>query len=93
MCLFHDIEIHKDDLYNSLFADSGSSTLDTLTVEALEVIFNHFNLVVQRQLCDHLQEGKFDNPSPFLQEESQHVPKINQIGERVFGTLDRLVRE
>ena len=93
VCLFPDIEIHKDDLYNSLFADSGSSTLDTLTVEALEVIFNHFNLVVQRQLRDHLQEGKFDKPSPSLIEESQYVPKTNQIGESVFGTLDRLIRE
>ena len=87
------VEIHKDDIYTALFSDSNDELLDSLTIEALELILHHFNLVVQRQLSDHLVGGTFDNPSDELKKEASHVPKSNQIGESIFGSFDRLIRE
>ena len=90
--LFDDIEAHNDAMYKELF-EQQDSELDTLTVEALEIMMHRFVIVLERQLHDQLPGGEFSDPSEELLAEARHVPKSNSFGESVFGVLDRLLRE
>ena len=44
-------------------------------------------------LDDHLEDGKYSNPSQQLLKETVSVSTTNSIAERNFGMLDRFIRE
>lgn len=64
-----------DCIYESLFANSGDELLDTLTVEALEMILGQFCLVLVRQLSDYLDGGTVTQNVQTLQKETSFAPK------------------
>ena len=90
--LFYDIDIHKDEVYEALFAETGDPELDSLTQMALEIVINAMLIILDRQAKDQLPDGKYFEPSPELSRQAAAVPKTNTISERDFGSLDLLVR-
>ena len=88
---FENIEISKDDIYNSLLL--SSDILDETTKQCLEIIFGSLCIVTRRMLNDHLKDGKYANPCEQLYKETVSVSTTNSIAERNFGMLDRLIRE
>ena len=81
---FENIEISKDDIYNSLLLPSD--ILDEPTKQCLEIIFGSLCIVTRRMLNDHLKCEQ-------LYKETVSVSTSNSIAERNFGMLDRLIRE
>ena len=53
---FENIEISKDDIYNSLLL--SSDILDETTKQCLEIIFGSLCIVTRRMLNDHLKDGQ-----------------------------------
>ena len=53
---FENIEISKDDIYNSLLLPSD--ILDEPTKQCLEIIFGSLCIVTRRMLNDHLKDGQ-----------------------------------
>ena len=88
---FENISISKDDVFNELIRPS--EVFDEPTKQCLEIMFGCFSIITKRMLHDHLEGGKYDNPSPQLVEETKNVMKTNTLSERNFGMLDRLMRE
>jgi len=89
--LFMDIPIHKDEIYESLFADADPE-LDSLTQMCLELLSHSIMLILDRQAKDQLPNGKYADPSSVLAEQAKSVPKTNTVSERDFGSLDLLLR-
>ena len=90
--LFHDVDIHKDPMYDELFADQQDADFDTYTQVALEMVLTGIVLILERQAKDQLEGGKYFNPTPTLQESAKNVPTTNTVSERDFAILDILVR-
>ena len=88
---FENIEISKDDIYNSLLLPSD--IFDEPTKQCSEIIFGSLCIVTRRMLNDHLKDGKYANPCEQLYKETGSVSTTNSIAERNFGMLDRLIRE
>ena len=88
---FENIEISKDNVYNSLLLPSD--ILDNLTKQCLEIIFGSQCIVTRRMLNGHLKDGKYTNPCEQLYKETASVSTTNSIAERNFGMFDRLIRE
>ena len=88
---FENIEISKDDIYNSLLLLSDIP--DEPTKHCLEIIFGNLCIVTRRMLNDHLKDGKCANPCEQLYKETVSVSTNNSIAERNFGMLDRFIRE
>ena len=84
------VAIHKDDMYKRLFAEQ-SEQLDTLTQEALELVFNSWLILLERQAQDQLPGGKYGSPSPDLITQAKNVPATNMASERDFGVFDLLL--
>ena len=89
--LFENIEISKDNIYNSLLLPSD--ILDEPTKQCFEIIFGSLYIVTRRMLIDHLKDGKYANSCEQLYKETVSVSTTNSIAERNFGMLDRLIRE
>ena len=89
--LFMDIPIHKDEIYESLFADADPE-LDSLTQMCLKLLSHGIMLILDRQARDQLPNGKYADPSSALAEQTKSVPKTNTVSERDFGSLDFLLR-
>ena len=85
--------IHKDIVYDSLFADTDDAELDTLTQEALEISMTSLLLILERQAQDQLPGGKYWEPSESLKQSTSNVPTTNVVSERDFAILDMLVRQ
>ena len=51
-------------------------------------MFSRISDVMDRQLRDHLTDGKFSNPSPDLLAQSHSCSATNISGEQVFGKVD-----
>jgi E1A/CREB-binding protein len=90
-CLSDDIPIHKDDVWNVLVA--SNDLIDTMTLEALQILFSAFSITTQRLLVDHLPGGIYSSFDNDLYEEVASVPTTNMSPERDFAMLDRLMRE
>ena len=88
---FPDMPVSKDDVFNKLIMPS--SVFDESTKQCLELMFGCFSIVTKRMLSDHLEGGKYDNPSKTLRNQTDGVLKTNTLAERNFGMLDRLMRE
>ena len=84
---FWDADIHKDNLYDTLFQIQNDE-LDGLALVALEIVMSYFCLTVARQMEEVLQ-GKLHNPSEELRNEVAMAPTANSVSERVFGSFDR----
>ena len=88
---FENVEISKDDVYNSRILPSN--ILNESTKECLEIIFRSLRIITRRMLDDHLENGQYSNPSQQLVKETVSVSTTNSIAERNFAMLDRLIRE
>ena len=80
--------ISKDDVYQKLL--ESNEKYDNSTKQLLELLFASFSIINQRMLGDHLEGGKYHNPSESLLNESSSAPRANQGPESDFGMLDRL---
>ena len=85
------VEIFKDDVYNSLILPSN--ILDESTKLCLEIIFGSLCIVTRKMLDDSLEDEKFSNQSQQLMKETVSASTTNSIAERNFGMLDRFIRE
>ena len=88
---FENVELSKDDVYNSLIL--ASNILGESTKQCLEIIFGSLCIITRRMLDDHLENGKYYNPSQQIMKETVSVSTTNSIAERNFGMLDRFIRE
>ena len=86
------MDIHKDAMYNELFADQQDADFQTYTQVALEMVLTGIVLILERQAKDQLEGGKYFNPTPTQQESAKNVPTTNTVSERDFAILDILVR-
>jgi E1A/CREB-binding protein len=89
--LFMDIQINKDDIYESLFADADPE-LDSLTQMCIELLTHSIMLILDRQAKDQLPGGKYSNPTEEFSVQAKSLPKTNTVSERDFGSLDLLIR-
>lgn len=90
--VFPHTELHKDDIYHSLFLVTGDAVDETYTQMALELICGGMMLILERQAKDQLPGGKFYLPDEKEAERSRNVPTTNTCSERDFGQLDALMR-
>lgn len=91
--VFEGFEVLKDSVFDKLVEPNDN--FDTLTVQALELIFSSLVVKTKRLLSDHLKGRKYDLQAEDekLRQETRGVMKTNVIPERDFGMLDRLVME
>ena len=75
------IPIHRDDIFHSPFQEQ-SVQLETLTQEALEIIFNSWIILFKRQAQDQLPGGKYASPSSEQLAQTANVPATNMASER-----------
>ena len=80
--------LHKDDMYECLFAETNDVEFDILTQQALEVIFHAFLIILERQCAYQLPGGKYWHPSEDVQAMSSVVPTSNIASESDFAVLD-----
>ena len=59
--------------------------LNTLTVDALEIIMHKVTIVLERRLHGELPGGEFSDLSDELFEEARPMPKSNRFDGSVFG--------
>ena len=85
---FENVELSKDDVYNSLILPSN--ILDESTKQCLEIIFGSLCIITRRMLDDHLEDGKYSNSIQQLTKETFSVCTTSSIAERSFAMLDRL---
>ena len=78
-------EISKVDVYNSLILPSN--ILDKSTKQCLEIIFASLCIVTRIMLNDHLEEGKYSNPSQQLMKLTVSISTISNIAERNLECL------
>lgn len=88
--IFPDLSVHFDVIFDSLF--QPSENLDDLTQATLEALMHVLLLISDRQAEDHLEGGKYCNPTESKQTAASNVPTTNLISERDFGSLDVLMR-
>ncbi len=86
------VELHKYELYEELFSDTGDVDMEAFTPAALEMIVTGTVLILERQAKDQLEGGMFFGRSEELQNSAKNVPTTNTISERDFAILDILVR-
>ena len=77
-------------MYESVFKEQ-SEQLETFTQEALEIIFNSWMILFERQAQYQLRGGKYATPSPELLAQAANVPATNMASERDFGVFDLLL--
>ncbi|GAQ88023.1 hypothetical protein KFL_003940140 [Klebsormidium nitens] len=66
---------------------------DTVVKEMLELNFCVWLVVLERMAKDQLPEGKFDGVNEGKRADLASVKKENDVSERDFATLDRVMRE
>lgn len=77
-----------DEVLQALLKPSSN---DTVTCKLLKLICEAVLQDCERQLADHLPEGKFSSPTSQLRVQAQSCNN-NICGERVFGQLDHAVK-
>ena len=87
--VFEDIEVNTDDVFKKLVEQI--EFWDGVTKQILELIFGAFAVKTKSMLSDHLQGGRYDQPSPAVRKQTTGVLKTNIVPERDFGILDHLV--
>ena len=74
--LFEDVEIHRD-VFAALFADSGDSDLDALTQLELEINFSAMLVLLDGQVKDQIEGGKYAEPSEEIKKIAKSTKKSN----------------
>ena len=72
--------------------DPCSQEIELMTKQCLEIIFGGFEVVTERMLFDHTENGKYGTEDMQLREETKSVATTNIDPERDFGMLDRLMK-
>lgn len=89
--LFMDIQINKNDIYESRFADADPE-LDSLTQMCIELLTHSIiiMLILDRQAKDQLRGGKYSNPTEEFSVQAKSVPKTNCFRTRLwqFRSID-----
>ena len=84
------VPIHRANIFDSLFQEQ-SVQLETLTQEALEIIFNSWIILFERKAQDPLLGGKYASLSSEQLAQAVNVPATNMASERDFGVFDLLL--
>ena len=66
--------------------------IELMTKQCLEIIFGIFEVVAERMLFDHTENGKYGTENMQLREETKIVATTNIDPEKDFGILDRLMK-
>ena len=90
-CVFPEIEINRDHVFEELFKEHDEN-LDSLTLEALQMIMASFVLLINRQVGEAFLDGEVSSTSDEIRTETKSMPKTNTISERDFGQLDLIKR-
>ena len=90
--IFEDVNVHKDDIYDSLFSTCDDPSLEMYTQMALELSIGRMLLILERQAKDQLPGGKYYEASVDDQVRAAAVPPTNTCSERDFAQLDMLMR-
>jgi E1A/CREB-binding protein len=85
--LFDDVQMKKDDVYESLI------NVDVMTVQVLEKLFAAFVCKLRALVSDHMVGGVNTGMDDVRLKETESVPCTNVDCERDFGMLDRMMRE
>lgn len=88
--LFTDCPPIKDTIWDSIY-EPVEAEQESLVEQLISILCASFLVVVQRQLFDFLH-GKWADIQNDLRDESAAVPRNNDISERDFSGLDRLIR-
>ena len=83
--------ISRDETFVKLM-DPCSQEIELMTKQCLEIIFGGFEVVTERMLFDHTENGKYGTEDMQLREETKSVATTNIDPERDFGMLDRLMK-
>jgi hypothetical protein len=89
--LFVDIEDKEED--KTLEALLEFREQDGVVLQMLELSFSVWKVVLENMARDQLPGGKFDGVGPGQRATLASVKKENDVSEREFATLDRLMRE
>ncbi|XP_048751175.2 uncharacterized protein LOC125662866 [Ostrea edulis] len=90
--IFPDENVHKDEIYESLFENTNDPAFEMYTQMALELALGGMLLILERQAKDQLPGGIFHEPSENDQKRASAVPTTNTCSERDFAQLDVLMR-
>ena len=69
-----------------------SQEIELMTKQCPEIIFGGFEVVTERMLFDHRENGKYGIENLQLREETKSVARTNIDTERDFGMLDRIMK-
>ena len=83
-------QLQKSVVFSALMKPSE---YDNKVQVILQVIIPSLLSVMKRILKDHVEGGKWDNPTQELENKTKGVPKHNKYSESVFGYLDRFLKE
>ena len=75
--------ISKDDQFSKLV--KTDQEIDDSTIQCLEIIFNSFAVVLEKMLKDHLEDGKYGNPTPELIQQLKSTATTNAVAAHDFG--------
>ena len=87
---FPDAVLKVDSMFDSLVTPHNN---DGLTQTILQILCTTFAMYSERLLADHMEGGRYAEPSASLRTEVASVPKTNRVSEADFRQLDRLLRE
>jgi E1A/CREB-binding protein len=86
---FVDIDLHKDEIFDSLFNnETNEPILELYTQMVLEMSCGGMLLILERQAKDQLPGGRYYEPSVTDQMRASTVPTTNTCPERDFAQLD-----
>lgn len=85
---FPDAKVSHDAMSDELFSPQEN---DGSVLALLHLLCAAFSVLAERQLADHLETGKYSQPTESLSAETKSVPKTNRASEKDFAQLDRLV--
>lgn len=86
----NDDVLNKSEVYKALIRPWEH---DDKVIVILQILLPALLGVVKRLLSEHLEGGKWDNPSDDMRPKTQSTPKHNKFSESVFGFLDRFERK
>lgn len=80
------------EFFTAFVLEKVDGEFDTLTQQALEVVFHAILIILERQCADQLPGGRYWNPDENITMIASNVPTTNRASESDFAVLDLLVR-
>ena len=87
--LLENVDLSKDVVFDTLFAETNDPELDLLTQECLELICCCCVTMINRQLKDQLPGGKYHQPSTDVMKETEKCHTTNILSERDFAQIGK----